>query len=293
MSGVTFVSSLIECTDNPIQVSRLASYLDSASHLLNLDANFVVFVSNHLYAQLFNVVKRPVFFIPLNAVDLPAFRSIGSIIQSRIARQYYPDPRNTAQYFAVTCSKHWMVRESIRRNPFGSNRFFWIDLSIHRACAGIDQSIIDRISSWSGHRVRVGMLRSYPKAWVKNRAEFYQFGRPTLIGGLWGGEMSPVRAACELMIDVFTDLCEEGYGHADEQVMYEAFDRCPDLFDIFPSDYRTLTRNFNEVSFLDNLKYAIECSKICGRDEIVEKLKYECSVSSALSDKDKEFLTSL
>jgi hypothetical protein len=185
-----------------------------------------------------------------------------------------------------------MVQNAISLDPFNSDRFFWVDLGINKTCHGIDQATFDSIANWSGEAIRTGALRIYPDRSTFDREWYYQFGRPGLVGTLWGGSKENMTAVCSLMIALFNDLVANGYGHADEQIMYEAFERRPDLFDLYPADYGTLTRNFTKVTQMSNVFHCIRSAKESGRVDILNKLIHECLSSDVLSLDEKNLLKS-
>jgi len=276
MNNTTFVTSLFDSTDNPIQLARLGSYLESAEKLFSLDANFVMYLSPRLYPLFYRVAKKPVYFIPMDSWDLPTFNQIEQIIQSRRARNYYPHPRNTPQHQAICCAKPWMVANASKVNPYDSTHFAWVDLGIDKTCRGATQSKIDGVKSWDGDRIRTGVLRIYPKTDLFNYNWFYQWGRPCLIGTAWVGPRDVVQKYSSVFMDTYADTCSRGYGHNDEQTMWEVHESHPEFYDLFPSDYGTVLSGLDHVSDADNVVDAVISARDAGRFDILAKLKQEC-----------------
>ena len=103
---------------------------------------------------------------------------------------------------------------------------------------------------------------------IKNYKEFYKFGNCGIAGGVLSGNKNSILKIKELFDAKFIEVVNQGYGHAEEQIITELEADNPDLFEVYYGDYSSIICNYLEIKNDVNsiLTYFVGSSRGCGKN---------------------------
>lgn len=244
-------------------------YYSWAKDLLSVDVPFHIFIDERVYERFWHLREshqEKTFWVPTNIHDLYTFKSIDKIFNFQNKRNYRPDDKWSPQQMAVTNSKFQFTKESATKNVFNSANISWIDFGIIKT--GVSVEKIRATVSKTVNKFKIGMLGIHDKEFSKNYPEFFKFGRPLMIGGYWGGPPNEVQKISELAIAKYDELLDLGYGHMDEQTIYQVWADHPAMFDFYAGDYHTIFDNYHQLVNPSNVQRCITTSIKSGREDI-------------------------
>jgi hypothetical protein len=168
------------------------------------------------------------------------------INQNRKDKPYHFDPRNTASYYLFCLSRYWMLRETIRENPFESTHFCWINFCMERM--GYKNVLhLEECLSVYRDKFSTCYIDFVPQGLVENTPEYFTVGRCSMCSGFFTGNNKYMSEVCGLIIQKFQKYVGEGYGHADEQLYSPVFFENRGLFDQYFGDYTEMITNYKYV----------------------------------------------
>lgn len=255
-NNFTLVTAFYRLDDNPIQSDRIRTYLESGQKLLNNGCNIVTFCEPDMGSHIRSLCRsdRSV-VIPVPKSLLPNYRLLDKIRSDRHRRQYNPDPRNTPEYFALTCSKPWFVSKAVDLDLFGSSHFAWADFGLYKTC-DVRREDLDLILDSNIDQMNVAILNSHSPSLLGDLEKYYAYGHAGLGGTFWSGSIENMKLYCDHAMSKFNEMVELGYGHADEQIMFQVYHENPELFRCYPADYISIIENNVKVK---NTKNVFEC----------------------------------
>ena len=223
-------------------------YFEWGEFVLNLDVNLVIYCDEEYYDKFQTLrcnlsTKTKVIKYSLNELLFYSYR--GKIESNRQTIMSCADPRNSVNYFILTCSKFLLVEKTIQNNYFPSedSYYAWIDFGLGKN--GTQQtSWIDEIISTKRQKVSFCYIDYTPINIMNNYQEYYKFGRCGTAGGFFTGARKYLLKVCELLKQQFIDTVEAGYGHAEEQLIPVVYNKHQDLFEFYFGDYNFLLSNY-------------------------------------------------
>jgi hypothetical protein len=254
---VTAYFNLTECPDASAEIkARDANYyFHYAKYTLCMPYNLVVYCDEESLPKIKEI--RPAEYKTKYVVTVfddirvsPAAKTFAEyrvqIIQNRKEKPYRFDARNTASYYLFCLSRYWMLRETIRENPFGSTHFCWINFCMERM--GYKNVLhLEECLSVYRDKFSTCYIDFVPKGLVENTSEYFTVGRCSMCSGFFTGSGEYMSSVCGLIIKKFQKYVEEGYGHADEQLYSPVFFENRDLFDQYFGDYTEMITNYKYV----------------------------------------------
>lgn len=189
-------------------------------------------------------------------------------IVKRNREKYWPtrDSRTCTESHLVCCNKFDFVQDAIRRNPFKTERFGWIDGSLFigkpstiKICENYETNMIPYVlHQIQDLKFHIQILNVTDKKYLQkeNKREFYEQYRWIVCGSFFvcGAEvgMRILNRLKEIMINTTLD----GFGHGEEMFYLEVLEEFPD--DIVKSygDYNQILNNFQYPT--KNIWYILE-----------------------------------
>jgi hypothetical protein len=132
-------------------------------------------------------------------------------------------------------------------NPFSSERFAWINICIERM--GYKNLIeLDNVFSARRDKVSTCYIDYVPRELTLNAPEYFKNGgRCSLCSGFFTGRKDYFYRFCNAIERQFLKYCEEGYGHADEQLFSPVYFENRDIFEVYYGDYTEMITNYNYI----------------------------------------------
>lgn len=233
-------------------------YLEKAISTLELPAPICVFVSADMYEIVLEKAKHrtyPTEIIPLEFADFHVFKFFEKVFENRtkgIYKEMYANSRNTPAYFLTNVAKWECLRKAVERNPFGSSIYAWIDFHYGHCDPNFSlDELKDHISELVSYPLRylpnvymLPLISWLPTSHYHNKSLYYTTHmRTTFAGGFHYGPANLIPQISEAILKEFEETVEQGYGHADEQLVYYVYRHHPEWFDVFPCDYYKMVFN--------------------------------------------------
>lgn len=255
----TLVTGYFDLTAQPdasaeIKARPASHYLDDhGSSTLSLEQNLVVFCEPKNEDKIWEM--RPDRLHARTRVvaqafeDFPLARHRDRIIANRGGGPCPSDSRNTASYYLFCMARYAMLKRVIEENIFGSTHFAWINVCIER----MGPANLSRLQEALGQqrdKFSTCYIDYVDKKTTRNLADYFGprcAGRCSMCSGFFTGDGAHMRAVCDRVEKKFGECLEQGYGHADEQIINLVYFDAPDLFDWYLGDYQEMIANYARV----------------------------------------------
>jgi hypothetical protein len=180
------------------------AYLKLGQRVLAWDANLVVLTEPKFAGEILRARKQ---FGLLSktlvlATDIEQSRYFWTIAKlkalyaaGKVPRQYWA-PKDTPLYVWCMFQKADALMRAMEVNPFGSSRFFWVDLGIYHVATPPQPSVdalLDQLAAPLHDRVRMTALRHLDAHETVDPRVFYSQLQQCFAGGLFGGSLSAMR----------------------------------------------------------------------------------------------------
>lgn len=259
-SNWTLVTGYFDLTVMPdandaIRARPPSLYLDEhAASTLALEQNLLIFTEPKFAAKI--MATRPphlrertkIVAMPFDSFPLTHYRD--QIIKNRGGKSGCPsDPRNTASYYLFCMARYAMLRNAIASNPFGSTHFGWVNICIERMGA-LNLAHLHAALSVQREKFSTAWIDYVPRETTQDLAANYGpacVGRTSMCSGFFTGSAKYMQEVCDRVEKLFVKCLEAGYGHADEQLIYQAYWEAPELFDWYVGDYQQMITNYAGV----------------------------------------------
>lgn len=226
-------------------------YYQHCQLLISLQQNFVIFCSSRSLNEIYEMRKKynlidKTLFIVKEFTDLPLYPYIEKIRSNRQNILPCADPRNTPEYFALVSSKFTLLQDVIEQNPFTSSHFGWIDFGYEK-CNPLN--LLHLSSSLRENRSKVSFcyIDYTEEGLMKDPRQYYLYGRCGIACNFFTGDREYLQKLCIQFKEKFIHSINEGYGHAEEQLIPLIYLDHPDLFDFYFGDYGQTILNYSHI----------------------------------------------
>ena len=215
--------------------------------LLNVGSNckMVIFTSPDLVEYMNNVCKKNVLGALFTVVGMKMadFKLLKRYPLKMWVQQYAMDPQKscgrTIECYLIWNSKLMFVKEAMKRNIYGSDKYVWVDIGSCRKTPVDSMSIelehFPRYENVSNDdKVDIVLLRPYA-AEEMNQVIFYNTVH--LSGAMFGGNTRAINRLYELFykaLDVY--LCGNCFAGCDQQVLSTCCVHNPEMFNLIIPD---------------------------------------------------------
>ena len=252
---LTAYFNLTKCIDNTSATYSKDHYMINSKYTLSIPYNLVIYCDEESFEILYSL--RPKYllhktkFIIKNfedfTLDGKSFTELRKIIEyNRKVHPYNFDKRNNGSYYLFCLSRYMMLKELIENNPFNSNYFAWINVCIERMGY---KNLIHLDEALSVHREKFSTcyIDYIPPELVYNFEEYFKWGRCSMCSGFFTGSKKYMYDFCTHFENIFLEVLNAGYGHADEQLYSIIYFRFPEIFEHYYGDYKEMITNYNYV----------------------------------------------
>ena len=235
--------------------SRPPSYYldDHSASVMALEQNLVVFCEPKNEAKIWELRPQRLHartrVIAQQFDDFPLTRYGDRILANRGGGPCPTDPRNTAGYYLFCVARCAMVKRAIEDNHFASSHFAWVNVCIERMGA---QNLAHLTEALAQHRDKFSTcyIDYVDEKTTRSLADNFGprcRGRCTMCSGFYTGDAAHMTAVCDRVEKKFVECLDQGYGHADEQLINLVYFDAPDLFDWYLGDYQEMITNYARV----------------------------------------------
>jgi hypothetical protein len=225
--------------------------------LLSLDENVVVYTEPKFEEKIWSL--RPKFLhdrtvvIVQNFDDFPMSKYWDVVRLARMNGRCARDLRNTASYYLFCVARFAMLRQTIEKNPFGSDRFAWANICIERM--GFQNLVcMKEALAVQREKFSTAYIDYVPQNAFASLENFFgkdgcrdpngPCGRCSMCSGFFTASARYGIEVANLIEKKFLECAEQGYGHADEQLIALVHHDRSDLFDWYPADYGEMVTNY-------------------------------------------------
>ena len=221
------------------------TYLQWATHFLQLDASIVLFTSPDL-AETFRKMRgsKPLHIITKDFSELEAWKKYEA--QWREHKKMDKEAYHTPELYALWAQKSFFMKEAIKSNPFYTPYFFWCDIGAFRKELYIKETLSRYLSSvypkiketfpqsryLSSDRILFSSIEPLQPGdnTVQQEIPGNFTNKNRIVGGLWGGSIY----ACIIWHESYIKMLEtyfrvSRFAGKDQSVMLSTYLRNPNL----------------------------------------------------------------
>lgn len=229
------------------------SYMVNARGTLGAAAPMVVFCDSSTKPEIQKIrdelSKYPTVYVERNIGDYDFYQMLYPlIVENRIRSPAYKDPneRNTPSYFLTTSFKFHAIYLAYSRGYFPeSSHYMWLDFACSHAVTDVPVSVAAILNN-PHPKIACAAIHYRSKRELYPMIEYLKWGGPcSLVGGAMTVQREyVVQLYLEAVTIMYTQI-QQGVGHADEQVLVYIYDRNPEWFTLYYSDYRSCLTNYH------------------------------------------------
>jgi hypothetical protein len=196
--------------------------------------------------------------------DIPAFQYNTLVKENR--NKYHPtkDERTCSESHLVCCSKFHFVLETIKENPFHTEKFGWIDAflgdNFSKICHGYQgKELLAVLEKSYPDKFHIQVLNVNDKKYKEkqNKREYYEKYRWVVCGCLFITNRDLGEKILGRLNEIFIETTIAGYGHAEEMFYLEVLDEFDEDIERSYGDYGQILNNF--IYPTQNLGYIYGC----------------------------------
>lgn len=294
---VTMFFNLKKLKDQSTETRPIEFYLENGKTVLSLSHPMVIFCDEETVDVLRDMrnslTNAPTEYVVKNIVDYDYFYTNWDIItENRKKSNGYKKPdRNTPSYFLLTMFKLMALRISYMKNYFKTPYYAWVDFGCNHVVRGVKEYVPLLLNN-PRPKISLCYIHYRSSKELENIRSYMEYGGPCgLAATIITVEKEYVDRFYNLMFSIFNEFLYVGYGHTEETVLAYAYDRSPDIFNIYYGDYYSVAANYFEpLQDIYTIKYCFidqalskgrpDLAKDCAKkvlDSIVKNKLYDCS----------------
>ena len=227
-------------------------YLQKGSFVLSLPVNLVIYCDEEEYDYIYNYRQR-LGFLKETQIVIKSFTTylmyayIEKIRQNRLGNPIYNNHRNSPTYAALVVSKFEMINLAITENHFQSDFFAWLDFGIAHVVGNFPNQLVRALQQYR-EKMSMAYTVYLPKRLVTNNAEYYKGdGKCCVAAGFITGHKDYFVNFNQECLDNFIEIVNQGYGHAEQNVIPVIYYRHPDWFEFYFADYQQILHNYDVI----------------------------------------------
>lgn len=278
---VTMFFNLQELPGSNPSTRSIDFYLKNGRGTLSAPAPMVVFCDASTRPAIQSIREElsthPTMYVEKNIGEYDFFRNNYPIILNNRGRSPgYKDPndRNTPAHFLTTMFKIPALFMSYQRCYFPeSTHYMWLDFGCSHMALDVSTAIIPIIQN-PHPKVSCSVIHYRSKRELYPMSEYLKWGGPcSLVGTVMTVQRGYMESFYTGMMSIFYKQLNQGVGHTEEQVLVYLYDRHPELFTLYFSDYRSCLTNYHR-SVHDHWTirtHFIQNARAAGRTDLVEQ----------------------
>ena len=182
--------------------------------------------------------------------------------------EYWPtrDARTCVESHLMCCSKIFFLQETMEMNPFGHNRFGWIDGNLGigheqhiKICENYSPNkILQALEYTKSDKFHIQILNVLDKKY-KNldlKREMYEQYQWVVCGCFFTYGKSVGQKILQRLREIFQETTIQGYGHGEEMFFFEILDEFYDEIERSYGDYGQIINNWQRPTL--NIYYIYE-----------------------------------
>jgi hypothetical protein len=175
----------------------------------------------------------------------------------------------TPHYIVLNNNKFWWLEQTIRQNPFSSERFMWMDFGINHVARNVE-----KIHTWI-HDIpeKIRQMCINPLTESSDYKDVFHTIYHHYAGGLFSGSAKYMQKYIDAFKSTTEKIYSENWYQIDEAVMTIVHNENPEWFDDFYGDYAGIIANYKEPEFSWILIFsAIKKYMDCNNTRVAQKI---------------------
>jgi hypothetical protein len=251
---VTAYFNLTKCPDASREIHKRdkAYYFEHSVSTLYLPYHLIIYCDEESFSQIVQIRpseyahKTQYVVLPFDSfvLDGKTFaQHREKIASNRVSHPYEFDQRNTPSYYLFCMARYIMLKQVLRKNPFQSTHFGWINFCMERMGITNIRRLPEALSL-SRDKFSTCYIDYIPESFVRNTREYFKKGHCSMCSGFFTGNGQYMFEVCDLIEKKFIHYLEQGFGHADETLYPSVYFDHPDLFEHYYGDYQEMITNY-------------------------------------------------
>lgn len=257
METITYVTCFYDLK-NRDKINRRSKeeYMEYAKLIFAIKKPMIIYTELEYFWEIYNGRKKynnqhNTLIIIKRFEDLPYYKFKNLLDYFKNVKHneiFLKNEKDTPNYFIITWSKFFFLREIILNNPFNTTHVGWIDFGInhlnisgHTPEAAGSHDIENFIIP---DKIKVGIITGFGQTEI-NSDTFYTSFKGVVLGGLFIGKNDNVLILTDLFNnEIYTFLSKE-LSPFEESIMAKIIITHMDLFTFYFGDYKNIIKNFN------------------------------------------------
>jgi hypothetical protein len=252
----TIVTMFFNLQELPGVVSSTRSidfYMKNGRGTLSAPAPMVVFCDPStrpaIQAIREELSTHPTVYVEKNIGEYDFFQlQYAIILNNRMRSPGYKDPndRNTPAHVLTTMFKIPALFMAYRRCDFPqSTHYMWLDFGCSHMAMDVSTAVGPIVQN-PHPKISCAAIHYRSKRELYPMSEYMKWGGPcSLVGTTMTIQKEYMEQFYTAMMSIFFEQLAEGVGHTEEQVLVYLFDRHPEWFTLYFSDYRSCLVNYH------------------------------------------------
>jgi len=228
-------------------------YMKNGRATLSAPAPMVIFCDTSTKAEIQAIREElstyPTVYVEKNIADYDFFQLHYPIIMNNRTRSPgYKDPndRNTPAHFLTTMFKIPALYMAYQRCYFPeSTHYMWLDFGCSHMALDVTGAVIPIVKN-PRPKVTCAAIHYRSNRELYPMSEYMKWGGPcSLVGTVMTVQREYMCLFYTGMMSIFFEQLREGVGHTEEQVLVYLYNRHPELFTLYFSDYRSCLVNYH------------------------------------------------
>lgn len=230
-------------------------YLQRSRFVLSINQPMVIFCDPEFVEYFTNERQKLCPTAPFQIVSIPLESTAYYHLKEKFGafRKEHPtlgfsDDKDTDFYTVMIHLKFYFFLDIVRKNPFNTRYFSYIDLGIgglFDSKSSIYPSMISDVFCHPSDKIRVTEMRPIlPSDHINDVIMFYGCIRAILVSDFFIGERTIADKVANLVIQEFKDCISAHIFPNDEQVFNRIYGLHPDLFNVTYGDYQYCFQNY-------------------------------------------------
>ena len=249
---VTMFFNLKKLKDASLQTRPQEFYIENGRETLKLQYPMVIFCDELSYNFLKKIRDEEVNdsiqteYIIKNYTEYDYYKHNWDIInENRKISNGYKDPsdRNTVSYFLMGMFKPLALL--LAKQTISSEYYAWIDLGCNHIVRKLSE-YAPKMLDYPNPKISICYIHFRSNSEIMPMKAYMEYGGKCGIASTaYTVHTNYIEKYYNLMFSIFNEMLFNGVGHTDETAMVYAYDRHPELFNIYYGDYYSIFTNYH------------------------------------------------
>lgn len=228
------------------------SYITYFKSVLSLDANFVIFIEEHMRETILNIrkefdpflFKTKIYCRPLHELEVfqKYYKRTCEVMTSdfflKNLREFHTPESFSPEYNLINFNKVSFVKEVITNNPFSTDYFMWMDAGFYHGNFPCDTKNLPypnskKIKQLDDNRIHFLTLCGEHEVGLDS----YFSPRVTLAGSMFAGKSKPLLEFKELCFSVIEEFLANKAINDDQTIYAFAYMKNKNLFNLYQDNW--------------------------------------------------------